>query len=119
MRDEGMRDDTTLRVRAYLPPPPPLRCAAPPGHSPEASGVRRRKCAQAHFSKPRLTLGQEGSLLFQFLRVLRVLRGEALPPSFASFASFAVRLAAFLRVLRVLRGEAFSRPPSCPSRPSR
>jgi hypothetical protein len=85
--------------RYFLPPPRQLLIqATPPGHSPEASGVRRRKCAfivsgasrrvYPHFSKPRLTLGQEGSalvvLVFFVFFVMKL--------SFVSFASFAVRL---------------------------
>src|SRR5688572_20949530 len=48
-----------------------LSQATPSGQPPEAAGVRRRKCALSisgasrgvypHFSKARLTLGQEGS----------------------------------------------------------
>jgi hypothetical protein len=57
----GVRQLECAQAR-FLPPPPPLRCATPPG-PPRciASGVRRLECAQAHSSKPRLTLGQEGS----------------------------------------------------------
>jgi hypothetical protein len=50
-----------------------LSQATPSGQPPEAAGVRRRKWAllisgasrgvYPHFSKPRLTLGQEGSYL--------------------------------------------------------